>query len=72
MGLVLLIFTVVTAHLTGKPVIALVLFVVAALGGFTLIAIHLRKKIIPAPIVLIHALVAVAAFVVLLLGVLAL
>ena len=71
-GLVVLIIAVVTEHLTGKPVIALVIFVVAALGGFTLIAIHLKKKIIPAPLVLIHALAAVAAFVLLLLAVLAL
>jgi len=42
--------------------IALGLFVVAALGGFVLFSFHLRKKLLPIPLMLIHALVAVAGY----------
>jgi hypothetical protein len=38
------------------------LFVLAALGGFFLLSFHLRKLRLPSPIVVIHALVALAAF----------
>lgn len=50
---------------------ALGLFVVAALGGFFLVSFHLRKKRLPSPVVIIHALVAVIAFGLLLVGILA-
>jgi hypothetical protein len=45
---------------------ALVVFLVAALGGFYLIAQHLQTKPLPVPVVLIHAAVAVVAFLILL------
>lgn len=51
---------------------ALGLFVVAALGGFFLLSFDLRGKRFPSPVVVIHALVAVVAFVLLLAGVFAL
>jgi FtsH-binding integral membrane protein len=50
------------------PKNALVLFINAALGGYELFATHLRKKNIPVPLMLIHAVVAVGGFVVLLIG----
>jgi hypothetical protein len=49
---------------------ALVLFIIAALGGFVLFSHHLRKVALPIWLVVVHALVAVAAFVILLTGVL--
>ncbi len=55
------------AHNAG---VALVLFVVAALGGFFLFSFHLRNKPLPIPVMAVHALVAVAGFALLLLGVL--
>jgi membrane protease YdiL (CAAX protease family) len=68
-GLVALIVAVVHASAgTSLPRIALALFVVAALGGFVLFATHLRKKNIPVPLMLIHAVVAVGGFVTLLIG----
>ena len=68
-GLVALILAVVQAGgRTSLPRIALALFVVAALGGFVLFATHLRKKNIPVPLMLIHAVVAVGGFVTLLFG----
>lgn len=69
-GLVALILLVVGA---GAPPIArtaLVVFLVAALGGFYLIAQHLQTRPLPIPVVLIHAAVAVAGFLILLAGVL--
>jgi hypothetical protein len=66
-GLVAFIVAVLHAPAAG-PRIALVLFIVAALGGFVLFATHLRKKNIPVPLMLIHAVVAVGGFVVLLIG----
>lgn len=53
----------------GLAPVALVLFVVAALGGFVLFSFHLRKKPLPIPLMLVHAVVAVAGYVCLLLGV---
>jgi hypothetical protein len=48
--------------LTGLQPIALGLFVIAALGGFVLFSFHLRKKLLPIPLMLVHAVVAVAAY----------
>jgi hypothetical protein len=48
------------------PQISLILFVVAALGGFVLFFNDMKKKPGPVGLVIIHALVAVAAFVLLL------
>ena len=42
------------------------LFVVAALGGFVLFAHHIQNKRLPSGVVVIHALVAVTAFLTLL------
>jgi hypothetical protein len=61
-GLVLAILTAVNvgfSSLTGAGVGILVL---AALGGFYLIATHLRGEVIPLPIVGIHAVAAVSGF----------
>jgi len=45
---------------------ALVLFIVAALGGFYLFAQHVQKRALPIPIILVHALIAVIGFLILL------
>lgn len=50
----------------GSAQLALGLFVLAALGGFLLFSFHLRKKQLPMGIIMVHALVAVAAFLILL------
>ncbi len=62
-GLVALIWVVFGAGLAAKA--SLGLFVVAALGGFVLFGIQLRNKPIPIGIMLVHGLVAVIAFVLL-------
>ena len=49
--------------------VALIVFLIAALGGFFLISQHLSKKPLPIPVVVIHALVAVTGFILLLIGV---
>ena len=66
-GLVALFWAVLGRGLAAKA--SLTLFVVAALGGFVLFAFQLRQKAIPIGVMLIHALIAVIAFVLLLLKV---
>lgn len=61
-GLVALALAVVPDGAPGQARIALGLFVVAALGGFTLFSFHLRSKPLPVAIVVVHGLVAVIAF----------
>ena len=47
------------------PQISLILFVVAALGGFVLFARDLQKKALPKGLALVHATAAVVAFLIL-------
>jgi hypothetical protein len=68
-GLVLLILGVMQMGGPGNKA-SLVIFLVAALGGFTLFSFHLRSRPLPVPLVLIHGGAAVVAFLVLLLTVL--
>lgn len=68
-GLVVLAIHAFDAAGTSQARVALGIFVVAALGGFTLFSFHLRKKQLPIPLVVIHGAVAVVAFLILLLGV---
>ncbi len=66
-GLIALIIAIVGATVAGGlSKAALVLFIIAALGGFVLITSHLRTKNVPVPLMLVHAVVAVVAFVLLL------
>jgi hypothetical protein len=69
-GLVALILVVVAPDAPSVAKTALVVFLVAALGGFYLIAQHLQTRPLPVPVMLIHAAVAVAGFLILLAGVL--
>lgn len=64
-GLVLLILVAVETP-ANYPQASLILFVIAALGGFVLFYNDLKKKAGPIYLVAIHALAAVAAFVLLL------
>jgi len=65
-GLVTFIGTVVQHRAVWLLGLSLTLFVLAALGGFAMLALRLKKKAPPKPLIVIHALVAVAAFVLLL------
>ena len=67
-GLVALIVAVAGGTGSTKAIIALVLFAGAAIGGFVLFSHHLRRQALPKPYVAIHGLVAVVAFVILLLA----
>jgi hypothetical protein len=64
-GLILLLVPVITGGVPALAKTALALFVVAALGGFLLFAFHIQNKRLPSPVVVIHAGVAVVAFVLL-------
>lgn len=63
-GLVLTALVVLGGSDAGKGIIpiALLILVVAALGGFYLASIHVRKVVAPKAVVLIHAGVAVIGF----------
>jgi hypothetical protein len=65
-GIVLVLVAVLQGAAPSRATLALVLFVVAALGGFFLASFHYRQKLPPAAVVIVHALVAVAGFGVLL------
>lgn len=65
-GLVLLIVILMQGSAPPQVLVGFVLLLVAALGGFLLAFFHLRKKIPPKAIVVIHAGVAVAGFLTLL------
>jgi hypothetical protein len=66
-GLVLLIAAMVVAAATGTILnAALIVFIVAAIGGAILFSFHLRSQPLPVPLVLGHGLLAVVAFVLLL------
>ncbi|MCE5186775.1 MAG: hypothetical protein LLF76_11690 [Planctomycetaceae bacterium] len=68
-GLVLLIIAVAQADVSTLGKTALVLFIIAALGGAVLIYNHLTKHALPKPVIAIHAVVAVVAFLLLLFGI---
>lgn len=65
-GLGLLIAILLRGSAPQQVLIGFVLLLVTALGGFFLASFHLRKKIPPKPVVVIHAGVAVAGFLTLL------
>jgi hypothetical protein len=67
-AVVLLLISVLRGTSVGNAQLALVLFVVAALGGLFLFSHHLRNKPLPSPVVIIHALAAVLGFLLLVLG----
>ncbi len=65
-GILLLLAIVLGGQGTDRITAALGLFIVAALGGFFLASFHVRRKIPPKAIVIIHASVAVLGFLTLL------
>jgi hypothetical protein len=67
-GLVTLIVLVSGNDAPSGATVALGLFLGAALGGFALFAIHLRKGTLPIWLIIVHALVAVSGFLVLLMA----
>ena len=69
-GVILLLVGMGQGQASRMLITALVLFLIAAVGGLVLFTMHLRSRPLPVPLLLIHALVAVAAFLTLLVGVL--
>jgi uncharacterized membrane protein HdeD (DUF308 family) len=66
-GLTLLVYAAVAGEVPAGAVIAAVLFALAAAGGVVLnLAYHLRDRPLPKSLVIVHALIAVTAFVLLL------
>lgn len=65
-GLVALLVVVLRISVPNLAWASLGLFVLAALGGFALFSFHLRRRALPVPLVLGHGLIAIVAFVLLL------
>jgi len=65
-GLVLLIVLLLQGATTQRVLAGFVLLLVAALGGFFLASFHLRRKLPPKAVVVVHASVAVIGFLTLL------
>lgn len=65
-GLVVLIISALQTGAEGLGLWSLILFVVAALGGFVLLVKHLQGKALGRGLIAVHGLVAVIAFVLLL------
>lgn len=65
-GLIIVLYAALTAGISKAALTALVILIIAALGGFYLASIHLRRKVAPRPIVFVHAGVAVIGFLTLL------
>lgn len=65
-GLILLIVLLVQGSAPQRVLAGFVLLLVAALGGFFLASFHLRKKLPPKAVVVVHAFVAVIGFLTLL------
>jgi hypothetical protein len=69
-GLLTLIYTAATQAVPTLAMIAIVVFVLAALGGATIFVLfHLKMKPLPIPLVLGHGAVAITGFVLLLLAI---
>ena len=65
-GIIVLIVAMLSMPNPAQARTALVLFIVAALGGFYLFAQHVQKRALPIPVILVHALIAVIGFLILL------
>jgi hypothetical protein len=70
-GLVLVLLALLKTGFGGKAGIAFGILVAAALGGFVLLSSHVKQRALPSGLVVAHALIAVAGFLVLLLAELA-
>jgi hypothetical protein len=65
-GLLLVVYAAIMAGISHTAVTALIILVIAALGGFYLASLHLRSTIAPKSLVFVHASVAVIGFLTLL------
>ena len=65
-GLLLVIYAALATGISTAATWALVILVIAALGGFYLASIHLRSEVAPKPVVFVHAGIAVIGFLTLL------
>lgn len=64
-GLITFIVSLIQTGVAGLLGLALALFVVAALGGFVMLVLHLKERPLPKPLIVVHGLLAVAAFILL-------
>lgn len=65
-GLILLIAMLVQGNAVQQVLIGFIILLIAALGGFFLASFHLRKRLPPKAVVILHAALAVIGFLILL------
>ena len=65
-GLVIVILAGMNAVAAGIGLYSLIFFLIAAVGGFVLITMHLRRRALPPGLIIVHALMAVVGFALLL------
>jgi hypothetical protein len=61
-GLVVFLLALLKTGVHGPAGLSLLLFLIAALGGFFLLSFHLRGRALPNGVVIVHGLVAVCGF----------
>ncbi len=66
LGLLLVIYAALSTGISRAALTALVILIIAALGGFYLASIHLRNEVAPKAVVFVHAGIAVIGFLTLL------
>lgn len=66
-GLISLIVYISSRVVPSSAVVAFILFFIAATGGVLLFSMHLKKKPLPIPLIILHALAAIAGYITLLL-----
>lgn len=64
-AIVLLIIDVVKGHTEALLIASLIIFIIAALGGFVMYTLDTLKKRIPKPLAILHPLIAVSGLIVL-------
>jgi glucose uptake protein GlcU len=68
-GIIALLMTAFAPGVATPIRIALLLFILAAIGGFSLVYYHAKRRPLPIPYIVIHGLVAVIAFIILIVGI---
>jgi hypothetical protein len=65
LAIVLVVIDVARGHAAGLLIASLIIFIVAAIGGFTLLTLDTLHKRIPKPLAILHPLIAVTGLIVL-------
>jgi hypothetical protein len=65
-GVILLLLGLGSAHGSNLPIVSLIIFILAAIGGIILFSTHMKSRPLPRPLIAGHGALAVTAFLILL------